>query len=218
MATSTPLRKRAAESRRIARQLIAQPRAAATVGRLARRSANWEAGEPWWNGRAIRYLSKHVLPGHRVFEWGCGGSTVWLARRGIVVTSVEHDPAWAAKVADCCPEADVRLIPGTQDGHFRSEPELRDRGQHFFDRYVAEIDHLDDQSVDIVLVDGLCRLECIRRGAPKVKPGGMLIVDDTDFPFLTASAKQLAGWPAIRLSGFKRPLDVRETTFFHKLP
>jgi hypothetical protein len=216
MGTTALLRSRAVEGRRIARLLISQPVSVTTVGTAIRRKTNWEWGEPWWNSRAIRYLGEHAQPGDSVFEWGCGGSTVWLARRGFNVTSVEHDPEWAAKVADRCPEADVRLIPGMSQGHLRSEPELRDRGQHFFDRYVAEIDQIEDQTVDVVLVDGLCRLECIRRGSRKVKPGGMLIVDDTDFRFLSVAAKQLPGWRAVRLTGFKRPLDVRETTFFHK--
>ncbi len=38
--------------------------------------------------RLDRYLSKYSL----VFEWGCGPSTLWLAKRSRHVYSVEHDP------------------------------------------------------------------------------------------------------------------------------
>ena len=38
--------------------------------------------------RLDRYLTKYSL----VFEWGCGPSTIWLAKRARHVYSVEHDP------------------------------------------------------------------------------------------------------------------------------
>jgi hypothetical protein len=175
-----------------------------------------DKGEPWWNRRAISYLKAHLSPGGTVFEWGCGGSTVWLANQGFAVTSIEHDLEWAAKVSARCVNVDVRHIPGMDEGQLRSEPELRDGGRHFFDEYVGEIERWEDGSIDAVIVDGLCRVECARRGAAKVRRGGMLIVDDTDYQFLTALSNDLPGWRAVKLSGFKRPLDFRETTFFHK--
>jgi len=188
----------------------------ATVGAVAGRGTSWDAAQPWWNSRAVRYLSKRVRPGARAFEWGSGGSTVWLARQGVAVTAVEHDPGWVTKVAARCPGADIRLIPGRTAGRLRSEPELRDKGEHFFDDYIAAVDDIEDDSIDIVIVDGMCRLECVRRGAQKGKPGGMLILDDSDYRFLASAGERLRGWRAVKLSGFKRPLEFRETAFFHK--
>jgi hypothetical protein len=175
-----------------------------------------EVDMPWWNKRAIRYLSRHIRPGDLAFEWGSGGSTVWLTRQGVSVTSIEHDPVWAAKVIDLCPETNVRLIPAATHGQVRSEPQLQDEGQHFFDDYVAAIDPLEDCSFDIMIVDGICRMECVRRGASKVKPGGVLVLDDTDFRCLAPSKRLLPGWRIVSLSGFKSTRDVRETTFFHR--
>ena len=177
--------KRMAEGRRAAHQLIIQPRAMTTVGSLVRRKT-WETEAPWWNSRAIHYLSQNVRPGDNAFEWGSGGSTIWLRRRGLIVTSIEHDPEWAAKVLDRCPEAGITLIKGTPNGTLRSEQEFRSKGRNFFDEYVAAVDELSDESVDVMIVDGLCRLECMRRGKPKIKPGSILVVNDTDFPFLSS--------------------------------
>ena len=36
-----------------------------------------------------------------------------------------------------------------------------------------------DASLDLVVVDGRARVECARRAMPKVKPGGLLLLDDT---------------------------------------
>ena len=188
-----------------------------TVGDAFCRSAAAEPEAPWWNRRAIRYLSRQVRPGDRAFEWGSGGSTVWLARRGVSVTSIEHDPEWAQRVTDRCPAADVRLVSGAAQGRLRSEPEQEyvTNGQYFFDDYVAAIDKLAEHSLDLVIVDGLCRMECVRRAAPKVKPGGVLVVDDTDFCFLDPG-KILPGWRSVSFWGFKRTRDLRETTFLHR--
>jgi len=198
------------------RLIIRHPIVLTTVGDGFARRAAEEPETPWWNRRAIRYLSRHVRPGDRAFEWGSGGSTVWLARRGVSVTSIEHDREWVKKVIDRGPSADVRLISGAAQGRLRptAEEAYIANSQGFFDDYVAAIDILEEGSLDLVIVDGLCRMECVRRGAPKVKPGGILIVDDTDYPFLDP-AKVLPGWKAVGLWGFNGSL-LRETTFFHR--
>ena len=198
-------------------RIMQHPLILTTVGGGARRSIADEPEAPWWNRRAISYLSRHIRPGDRAFEWGSGGSTVWLVRQGVSVTSIEHDPEWVKKVIDRCPTADIRLISGAPQGRLRTEPEQEyiTNGQYFFDDYVAAIDTLEEGSLDIVIVDGLCRMECVRRGAPKVKPGGVLVVDDTDFRFLNPE-KLLPGWRAVGFWGFKSTRDLRETTFFHK--
>ena len=214
----TTIRHKLATTLRYLGLIMQHPIILTTVGEAVRPNTVEEEPEtPWWNKRAIRYLSEHLRPGDRAFEWGSGGSTVWLARRGISITSIEHDPEWMKKVMDRCKTADVRLISGATHGKLRCEPEQEylTKGQYFFDDYAAAIDTVEDGSLDIVIVDGLCRMECVRRGAPKVKPGGMLVVDDTDFPFLNPE-KVLPGWKTVSFWGFKHSLDLRETTFFHR--
>jgi predicted O-methyltransferase YrrM len=158
-----------------------------------------DAEAPWWNDRAIRYLAQHLRPGARVFEWGSGASTVWLASRGAEVISVEHDPVWVANVRERCPAADVRAVPEN----------VRD--------YTAAIDEFEDGSFDLVIVDGIYRGECLHRGASKVKPGGLLVLDDTDMRQLRRLKKSsLPGWKKMSFAGFKATRDVRETTFFRR--
>jgi hypothetical protein len=181
------------------RTLILHPSAIATIGVLFRRNLAADAGVPWWNDRAIRYLTEHLRPGDRVFEWGSGSSTVWLSDHGAAVTSVEHNPDWLAKVTERCPAADIRAIPDNAGD------------------YVAAIDQFRDNTFDIVIVDGLHRPQCLRRGAPKVKPGGLLILDDTDRPQLARLGRSaLPGWQKASFTGFKATTDVRETTFFRR--
>jgi len=168
-----------------------------TIGVVFRRNLEADAGAPWWNDRAIRYLGQHLRSGDRVFEWGSGASTVWLVSRGADVTSIEHDPDWVSKVRVRCPAADVRAVPEN----------VRD--------YVAAIDEFRDDSFDVVIVDGKYRPECLHRGASKVRPGGLLVLDDTDQRQLARLRKSsLPGWKRTSFTGFKASRDVRETTFF----
>jgi len=180
--------------------------------------SNWDVGMPWWNPRAIRYLRENLsLPGN-AFEWGSGGSTVWLSGCGLTVTAIEHDREWAEKVRKRCPVADVRFIPGTDSGEHRSEPQLDDRGQHFFDDYISAIDEFPDGSLDVVVVDGICRIDCARRATKKVKPNGFVVLDDTNWQFLLPPPEVFAGWGCLTLSGYKSNSGpyVYSTTFFRR--
>jgi hypothetical protein len=180
--------------------------------------SNWDTGLPWWNPRAIRHLRQNLPAQVNAFEWGSGGSTVWLSDCGLTVTAIESEREWADKVRVRCPTADVRFIPGTDSGEHRSEPQLRDRGQHFFDDYVSAIDELPDSSLDIIVVDGICRIECARRAVKKVKPHGIVVVDDTNWKFLLPPREAFDGWDHLTLSGFKSNSGpyVYSTTFFRR--
>jgi hypothetical protein len=182
-----------------ARTLLRHPVALTTIGAAFRRNLGADAEAPWWNDRAIRYFGQHLRPGDRVFEWGSGASTVWMVSQGAEVTSVEHDPDWVANVRVRCPAADVRAAPEN----------ARD--------YAAAIDEFEDGSFDVVIVDGTYRPECLQRGASKVKPGGLLVLDDTDMRQLARLKRSsLPGWKKVSFAGFKATRDVRETTFFHR--
>lgn len=182
-----------------ARTLLRHPMAFATIGAAFRRNLAADAGTPWWNDRAIRYLTQNLHAGDRAFEWGSGASTVWLVAHGAKVTSVEHDPDWVSNVRVRCPAADVRAVPDN----------ARD--------YVAAINEFGDCSFDVVIVDGRYRRECLHRGASKVRPGGLLILDDTDQQQLRRLKKSsLPGWKTVSFAGFKASGDVRETTFFRR--
>jgi hypothetical protein len=179
---------------------------------------NWDAGLPWWNPRAIQYLSANLPSRGYAFEWGSGGSTIWLSDRGLTVTAIESEREWADKVTGRCPTADVRFIPGAESGKYRSEAQLRDKGQHFFDDYISVIDEFPDGSLDVVVVDGLCRVDCARRAVKKVKPNGIVVVDDTNWQFLLPPPETFYGWRCVTLSGLKSRsgMCVYSTTFFQR--
>jgi len=120
--------------------------------------------------RSVALLDALIRPEDRAFEWGSGRSTAWLAARTARLTSVEHDPDWHARVsAALAAEARVecRLQPADPNG--AADP-----------AYCGAIDDAPDGALDLVLIDGLYRDECARRALPKLAPGGLLVLDNSN--------------------------------------
>ena len=53
---------------------------------------------PWWTFAAIEETDKFLKSRQdaKVFEYGSGASTIWLARRAAIVVSIEQDEGWHA--------------------------------------------------------------------------------------------------------------------------
>ena len=62
---------------------------------------------PWWSLSAIREMEKHLNHSHRIFEWGSGGSSVFLAKRCKELTTIEHDPDWFEQVGAIINEQEI---------------------------------------------------------------------------------------------------------------
>src|SRR5262245_48494149 len=50
---------------------------------------------PWYTYAAIHFLEPRLQRQLRVFEYGCGNSTLWYSKRVSQVIAVEHDLQWA---------------------------------------------------------------------------------------------------------------------------
>jgi hypothetical protein len=158
---------------------------------------------PWWPYDAITWMAGHLPPGARVFEYGGGGSTLWLEDHGASVTCVEHHDAWFEQLERASPPRTRIMHRATAaTGRIVSDVE-----PGFFDSYVDAIRDEPDASLDLVIVDGRARVECVRRAMPKVKPGGLLLLDDTGRPRYGAAVALLAGWERHVFEGLK-PGDI----------
>jgi hypothetical protein len=173
------------------RRHVARWLASLAPGYLLRR------GLPWLTFDALARLDALELRGRRVFEFGSGGSTRYWLRRGASVVSVEHDPAWHAQVRALTPAdapLDYRLVPpepappgpfdpGDPAACRSAAPECAGLS---FRRYAEQVAAFPDGHFDVVLVDGRARPACLARAAPKVRPGGLLILDNSERAYYTA--------------------------------
>ncbi|MCS6882538.1 MAG: hypothetical protein RMK84_01305 [Oscillochloridaceae bacterium] len=171
------------------------------------------AGLPWLNFDALDALARLELRGRQVFEYGSGGSTLYWLRRGATVVSIEHDPAWYEQVRAAIPPdapLDYRLVPpepAPADSADCADPAAyRSCDPAFagwsFARYAAQIDAFPEGSFDLVLVDGRARPSCLAHAAPRVRPGGTLILDNSDRAYYTTRLGSLFnGWSATVYAG-----------------
>lgn len=167
---------------------------------LSQRSASpMDLRVPWWPYDATTWLAAQ-LPAHaRVFEYGGGGSTLWLHDHSARITVVEHDPQWVAQLRTALPAA-ATIVERDVDtiGSITSQAE-----DGFFDSYVAAIDSEPDESLDLVIVDGRARVDCVKRAAAKVRPGGLLILDDSQRARYQPAVELLAAWERHVFAGLK---------------
>jgi hypothetical protein len=143
-----------------------------------------ELDVPWWTYRAIdvvdAWLAAHPHP-IRVFEYGSGASTLWLARRADEVHSVEHHASFAEHIRPTLaryPNIDFHVVeavksstpavPSAKEGH---------AGLDFAD-YVATIDKVGG-SFDLIVIDGRAREACLTAALPRLAADGIIVYDNS---------------------------------------
>lgn len=124
---------------------------------------------------------------------------MWLTDRGVTLTVVEHHPDWVKLLREALPDSvELLAVPKADEGTIRSGVE-----SGYFDDYVAVVDRYPDATFDLVIVDGRARVNCAIRALPKVKPGGMLLLDDSDRPRYRRAHDALSGWSQTSIRGLK---------------
>lgn len=153
---------------------------------------------PWLTPGAVEFCASALRPDMTGIEFGSGRSTVWFARRLAALTSVEHDPDWYQRVTDSLARSgvanvDYRFVP-IESSRPAAPP-----------RYAAVLAAFPPGSVDLVVVDGHYRDACLALAPERLKPGGLLLVDDVGF-WPNNQPPVPAGWPLVHDSsnGIKR--------------
>src|SRR4051794_12303152 len=138
---------------------------------------------PWWTYSAVDAVDAFLArrPNARVFEYGSGASTVWLARRAGEVHSVEHDRGWAELLRPrLAPFSNVTLheveaVPSSTP----LAPSGRRGSQHLdFADYVSTIERVGGR-FDLVIIDGRARMSCLATAWKLTSPHGLVVVDNS---------------------------------------
>jgi hypothetical protein len=140
---------------------------------------------PWWTYDAIERVEDFLKSRDcaRVFEYGSGASTVWLAKRAASVVSVDHDAGWIAFSRPRLAEfghAQVELVPA--DDPAVSDPRYQSgksghRGESF-KAYAESIDRWPG-AFDLIVVDGRARAACLEKAVERLAQDGMIVFDNS---------------------------------------
>lgn len=133
-------------------------------------------GLPWYSWAAIDCLASHLTKQMTVFEWGGGGSTLWLSKRVGRVICVESDPGWAERVRE---ELTVQGIANVEVHHHAFDPD--DESGFLKSAYLKCV---HDVHADAYIVDGLdhrgtLRPHCFAEAMKEAAEGEWVVVDDS---------------------------------------
>jgi len=148
--------------------------------------------QPWITFDAIECLEERVKSSHNVFEFGGGGSTLFFLKRCQVVITVEHDEKWFLVLKNRIDDKEVKNWVGRlvepEPGSVTTYPSASNPDHYSsadaedvnFRKYASSIDSYPDEYFDVVLVDGRSRPACIKHALPKLKSGGLIVLDNAD--------------------------------------
>jgi hypothetical protein len=159
------------------------------------KSAPIELSLPWISVPALIFLRTVLHPDMKIFEWGSGGSTLFFLGKGCDVTSVDHSSEWASAVNQRIRNSTLRksivehIAPNDRENFPSRDVEAnptsyRSTGPAYqlqnFRKYVKRIDVFENETFDLVVVDGRARNSCIYHALPKVKMFGYLMLDNAE--------------------------------------
>jgi len=128
--------------------------------------------KPWLTTGAIEFLETYIDKDKNILEFGAGNSTIWFASRTDHIITIEHDPEWYQKIKEKV-KTEIRLLPRP---------------------YAYVCDGFPDEHFDFVLVDGRDRVKCIERIHPKIKHGGILMLDNSEREEYQSGLQILKEW------------------------
>lgn len=158
---------------------------------------------PWITRDAVQMLEDFLDKTQNGFEWGSGNGTLWLLKRSKSLTSVEHHRAWAESVKKRLENA------GVHNADYRHVEESA---------YVDVIDEFPNGHFDYVIVDGLFRDLATSKSIPKLRSGGLLVIDNVNWYLpsesTTPQSRTMKEGPASELWGkMGRELSKWKTTW-----
>lgn len=120
--------------------------------------------EPWFTFSAIDFLKDKLSSDLKILEWGSGSSSLWFAKNGCDVTSIEHNEEWANIVKGMKSEKINLIVSSTKDDYVKPD--------------------INFSTINVFLIDGIYRNECASYLAGLIKSnkiisGTMIIFDDT---------------------------------------
>jgi len=163
--------------------------------------------KPWVTIAALHWLEKSIKKGWQVFEYGMGGSTLFFLDKGCHVVSVEHHKGWYDQVSKILKSTSLIKSyleePSAQNLNPVYESQFKKWKGMNFESYVRVAETLPDQRLDLALVDGRARNQCIVAIMDKVKPGGFLLLDNSERSRYQAAIEMLqqAGWTTTHFAG-----------------
>lgn len=154
---------------------------------------------PWYSYPSLEYLSNLDFRQKILFEYGSGNSSAFWAQRCRQIVSVEDNAEWHKTVsASLHPNQTLLFVPERE-------------------AYIAAV-ALSGGRPDVIIVDGSHRFACAEVAVEALAPGGLIILDNSDWHPKTAAMLRGSGLIQVDFTGFN-PINYYVTTtsvFLHR--
>jgi hypothetical protein len=157
---------------------------------------------PWMNYSMITFLKERLKTDFQLFEFGSGYSTLFYAKLVQEVTSVEHDQTWHLHIKEMISE-NVELIYTEEDT----------------DGLYCRVVSASGKKFDVIVVDGVDRVNCIKQSIDSLTDRGVLILDDSQRKGYVDGINHAKdkGFLALTFEGLKpKGNGVERTTLFYR--
>ncbi len=162
---------------------------------------------------AIDWLKSFIEYDMITFEYGSGDSTIYFRRTVKAVVSVEHDRETYETLKKQIgpnkgnftyeliePIDDPKPFPYSHESFGSTVPAYLYKN---FRDYVNYINNFADHSFDIIFINGRSRSSCIKEAVPKVRKGGIIILQNpVEYVYQDAIELFLGKYP-FKLFGMK---------------
>lgn len=169
-----------------------------------------DAPIPWMTPAAIDIINAILTPDLKGFEFGSGRSTLFIAPRVEELVSLEHDVAWYQYISEELMKRSLNNV------HYFLKPPASEPSKTIgypknnyinytmpripatcYTEYAAFIDQYEDEEFDFIIIDGRARVECTQHAIPKLKKGGVLILDNAERNRYASIHTMLRNWKSV---------------------
>lgn len=151
---------------------------------------------PWFTYPMIKFLEKKLEKNFSVLEFGGGNSTLWFSQRVRHIHTIENISYWFNYMKSNAPKnAEIKLIEIESDLSYSELAflPLSNPTSYSFGG--------GDSIFDIIIIDGVDRINCIVNSYNKLSDNGIFIIDNTETNY---EIKLKDGFDFLEQKGFKR--------------
>jgi len=165
---------------------------------------------PWTSQASIKAFEKILTKNMIGFEYGSGFSTMFFSKHLKHLTSVEHNEEWFNIVKTKLKEqginnVDYQFIPSSKteknsEYTFYQDYQLTSKDfsiRREYQDYFSFVSTFNNEHFDFIIVDGRARVECCLNAIPKLKKGGLFVLDNSDRDRYKPVFKVLESWKSI---------------------
>jgi hypothetical protein len=132
--------------------------------------------KPWMHKDSIEYIENYSNNKQiTLLEFGSGNSTIYYENICNKIYSVEHNKIWYDKIKNQLTKTNYKL----QEINYISKPPINHKFYNV-DKITELFPDIIGECIDVLIIDGIDRVNCFFGSINNVKKGGLIVLDDSN--------------------------------------